>query len=1000
MKDQILKIAKVKSEKEFYKKYPSEEAFMKAHGKAFKKAAMGSKMVNDQLHQLTDFGNPPIAQAGATTPKFEFTKPESFGKGAADAGMTALQNLDKIAGGISAIGEQKKAIKKADQQAQISGLALTAQQTMEKPKRDYVRPEDALVQPGQLGNPYGTGTNYLQAEDGAMIGGNPTQIQNTYANTGDVYQDLGYEPLEESVYKQYRRGGNMRKAEFGEYFQDSGQAQIGSAVGESIGSAFGPAGAAVGKFAGKLLGNALGGAKDARALQAQKDKTALAQSQMGFEQARSQGPLSANLKEGGWVSHDWQPQTFTKFGEYSAKDLLKPPHDADMLRSGGHLAQVGYTAPSAEALYTGRPDMPQAQLGLAMSPLNMLAAAGIDKIGRSRLKNMLQEAPQLLGAMEYGGQMAMGGELEVGDGGRLETMSYNPNLPGGEIGMFRGASHDNGGIKTKYGENEVEVEGGEPAVKLQDGGKEDNLVVFGNIKINNNIADLMGDPKAKGKKFKTYIADVAKNDAKQLKKIQKGLDLIDQYDGNSSYDRLGMNSGMANLIGGNAWQKINADKIKEAGVVQDAIHQTAKEYGVKSDMLAEGKLKPETDPSMMAKSGKKMKKAQVGIEALKGLSDEDLLDPEHPERMQILKDYSLNAADREMIKRGMSKPGFMGEGATDLKPVEVIGARSRFKGKQEAYVPMERKGPSLPAAPQLFAGNMPDIKMNKIKHKGKFDWKKAGEIGAAALSNLEPWLRPSNANEQLNPDQLMGEYYALANNQLDPVQAQKYQPMLDTPYDISLNDQINAIDSQSRAAIRAGGNNPAAQAIIMAQSLEAKNRVLGEQNRINQANKMQVYDRNRSMLNDAQLKNLQILDNQYVRQAQAKSNTKEQTIAALNSISAKTIQQRAANRKLAVMENLYNFRFDPSGRAYNVNGLQNFNMSGNPFNRSTMGQGSLEEGYEDLYNTSGRRVATRRMTKGDTPSSSDLDNFLNKNGGKTSKDKARNSSIVKALKNL
>ena len=62
MKDQILKIARVKSEKEFYKKYPTEEAFMKAHGKAFKKAAMGSKMVNDQLHQLSDFGNPPIAK--------------------------------------------------------------------------------------------------------------------------------------------------------------------------------------------------------------------------------------------------------------------------------------------------------------------------------------------------------------------------------------------------------------------------------------------------------------------------------------------------------------------------------------------------------------------------------------------------------------------------------------------------------------------------------------------------------------------------------------------------------------------------------------------------------------------------------------------------------------------------------------------------------------------------------------------------------------------------
>jgi len=41
MKDQILKIAKVKSEKEFYEKYPTEEAFMAKHGKALKKAAMG-----------------------------------------------------------------------------------------------------------------------------------------------------------------------------------------------------------------------------------------------------------------------------------------------------------------------------------------------------------------------------------------------------------------------------------------------------------------------------------------------------------------------------------------------------------------------------------------------------------------------------------------------------------------------------------------------------------------------------------------------------------------------------------------------------------------------------------------------------------------------------------------------------------------------------------------------------------------------------------------------
>ena len=44
MKAQILKIAGVKSEKEFYKKFPTEAAFMKKHGKELaklKKAAVG-----------------------------------------------------------------------------------------------------------------------------------------------------------------------------------------------------------------------------------------------------------------------------------------------------------------------------------------------------------------------------------------------------------------------------------------------------------------------------------------------------------------------------------------------------------------------------------------------------------------------------------------------------------------------------------------------------------------------------------------------------------------------------------------------------------------------------------------------------------------------------------------------------------------------------------------------------------------------------------------------
>jgi hypothetical protein len=265
------------------------------------------------------------------------------------------------------------------------------------------------------------------------------------------------------------------------------------------------------------------------------------------------------------------------------------------------------------------------------------------------------------------------------------------------------------------------------------------------------------------------------------------------------------------------------------------------------------------------------------------------------------------------------------------------------------------------------------------------------KYGPTLLSNLAPFLRPSNANEDLPADQLYPEYYAMATNQLEPVKAQKFQPMLETPYNISLNDQLNAIDSQSRAIMRQVGNNPSVLANIAGQTLEAKNKVLGETNRINQANAMAAYDRNRNRLDDAQKLNLQILDNQYVRQAQAKSNTKAQTQAVLNSIAAKTAQQRATNRKLAIMENMYGFRFSPSGKAINANAPAQFNMSGD----GLANRGQLAPGYEDIFNAAQQRIGSRKVGRAAASIADDLD--LGKSGKKI---KARNSSIVKALKNL
>lgn len=53
MKSEILKIAGCKTQKEFYDKYPSEEAFMKAHGKEFKKAQIGAQINKSIPKEIT-----------------------------------------------------------------------------------------------------------------------------------------------------------------------------------------------------------------------------------------------------------------------------------------------------------------------------------------------------------------------------------------------------------------------------------------------------------------------------------------------------------------------------------------------------------------------------------------------------------------------------------------------------------------------------------------------------------------------------------------------------------------------------------------------------------------------------------------------------------------------------------------------------------------------------------------------------------------------------------
>lgn len=1059
MKKEILKIAGVKSEKEFYKKFPDEASFMKKHGKAFKKAQIGAyiggekdmgfqpvnfKDVYDEADyaltgstedirreealrmaevaaaqqaaqgaaggrglgnigsflQSEDFDkvfgggegvgqvaaalggarkgkNIKKAQVGLNTPSgtpislpqapgtnyawtsvnqqpvpvnpnqptlypvnYQGTPTAQFPVVPINSGTNIgtkqgdwMKQVGKYAGpagqilqGIQQLKDEKQALRRAEQMKEVSGLSLQAARTRpEETQRRYVRPEDTMMTGEELFPIYGVGTNVL-AKNGASVGGG--EIANTFApNT--LYDNLGYEPLNNNQrYKQFYQGGKMQKAQSGlEAFAQAGGGDlagqfitgiggenaggnIGGTVGKLAGTAIaGPVGGMIGQVGGQLIGMALdrNPQKTKKANQATQRNIQSMALQQGLQGGQAQ--YTSFMKDGGetspyeWVSHTWQPQLITKFGEHNVKDLLKPPHDAEMLRAGGHLK--AYTPPSERAMSTERP--------------------------------MMQE----------------GGELQIHWGGYAEPMSYNPYLPeGGETIMFRGQSHDesdgrgNTGIGITYGDNPVEVERGEPAIKMKDGSSGDaSFLVFGNLSTD-KFTDILGE-EAEGKKFKTFVADIAKKENKENKAIDKEVQMLDQLEVSSPIDKLTANALARSIEGRNSKLKKFAEKKMTAASLQNAVNDTAEEMGVVADDLAKGKVKIDKEAFKEAAKFGKSIKAQNGkvappvstkervaeIMALYNRAKEvNAKSPgkKNPFILELQKKY--HEYFPEIAEQIITKASGVTEKAKSrgIKSIEDLKKLPReeilesnldeyFGPRTEQYIAALPKEEIKIPGGELNIPRREEPTVETTTTETTFPittYKRNTAIDI--LGQLLPYVRPSDM-EALDPNQLVGEMYAMATNQLEPVQAQTIQPQLGVPYDISYQDILNENEAAYRSQQRMVGYNPSLQSQLNAQKYAANQKVLGEQFRANQAMKDQVYRENRNILNQYGLKNLEILDRQYVRQAEAKSKTKAITQAAMNSIGDKFMRNQLENRTLATMENLYNYRYDPRFRAINMN---------------------------------------------------------------------------------
>lgn len=181
-----------------------------------------------------------------------------------------------------------------------------------------------------------------------------------------------------------------------------------------------------------------------------------------------------------------------------------------------------------------------------------------------------------------------------------------------------------------------------------------------------------------------------------------------------------------------------------------------------------------------------------------------------------------------------------------------------------------------------------------------------------SINNNQPSRKPTTSAADLNKLSIAdfaSEIPALFDK-ADYVQGFQYEPQLYQPYQVSFQDRINQNNSTFRQVAQQVPNNPAALSVLSGQKYNADNQVLAEQFRTNQQIANEVTNQNTGLLNQAMMTNLQLQDQQYTRQEQARAITDSRRDQALASISGKIGQNRRDNTDIRLYENLSDYRPD------------------------------------------------------------------------------------------
>ena len=1003
-----------------------------------------------------------------------------FMQGASDVfNSSAVQDWGiPIVGDVMKISDQLKQQKETEAGAKqnriVSELALRASKTEpEKIDREYVRPEDFSNTGEEFFPVYGVGTNVLAKHGGAYK-----------AQGGGMFNDQGYTPIiNVNQQKAFKQGGvlgsnsylvpraqggfNMSGASYGGGaggaignqlgdmvgFNNDAGSQIGGTIGGTIGSAFGPIGSAVGSFIGSGVGDLVDRSDRRTRIDNERSEKATKEMAYGAIGPQVQAGLASHVREGGNVSSN-----------PSMLDTMKMGGELKTLW-GGEAETVSYNpyAGGESIEFKGNshdyrdPKTGQTGIGVAYgqeSVANNEAIVEVENEPAQQLKDG--------GGAE---NLVVYGDLKIPE----EFIS--------EIGDDRAKGKKFKNYVEELNKDEKKIN--KKMVTAADLGLESNNTVFGQLERSSADAILKGsDMKLKAIADKKMIlADLqsALNDTFDEFEI-KGNDFIskdnivnDPERSMNNMAKSGIEIKPENKGKFTAWAK-------EKGM---SVSAAANKVMANTDGYSPGVVKMANFAKNFAKNGAGVPKAQGGFETNElggddvGMTIEEALaagfilnevtgeyEKSNGETV-VPTDSETDALDEVRPGQGRDEgtglfgnttvkqyedakkanPWFDWENFDPKNKAEVKRYQKEFNKRAEEAGSDKRitvdgdfgeqttSARFTPAAP----GEEPEVEVAKIRE----------EPTVTETTTIQPQRIPflpnfidGDVNNELNPDQLLAEKYAMATNQYQPVPAQGYQPNLRVPYDISLQDAKNDVIAQSRAMQRNPGiqNNPAAAALMAAPTYKALNEINAEEFRANQAMKDMVYSGNQQTLNEAKLKNLQIFDTQAQRQAQGVANTRTQNIDILKSISDKYSKNRRENMLERVYNNMYpSYKFNQQGDAnttgagsnlyvpgygmtggipglatpgFNGNAGQNvnsaINLGGqliNYFNNNPIQRQPPEPNYNRMDRAMRKDIDFENMYDYIDPLAEDDGTRVAKKG-KTVKKNNKNSNILRAIKNL